>query len=53
MNQAYVIATSTKVDITSVDVSKFDDAFFKAAEEPKKKKAEDEFFKAEAEEKKV
>lgn len=33
VNQAYVIATSTKVGLpASVDVSKFDDAFFKKAE---------------------
>ena len=52
VNQVYVIATSTKVDIKGVDISKIDDAFFKAAEEPKKKKGEDEFFKADAEEEK-
>jgi len=28
VNQAYVIATSTKVDVSSVDVSKIDDKFF-------------------------
>lgn len=53
VNQAYVIATSTKVDTKALDISKFDDVFFKAAEEPKKKKGEEEFFKAETEEKKV
>ena len=52
VNQVYVIATSTKVDIKGVDISKIDDAYFKAAEEPKKKKGEDEFFKADAEEEK-
>ncbi|BDA50244.1 60S ribosomal protein L6 [Coccomyxa sp. Obi] len=52
VNQAYVIATSTKVDTKALDISKFDDAFFKAAEEPKKKKGEEEFFKSESEEKK-
>ncbi len=52
MNQAYVIATSTKVDSKAVDISKMDDAYFKATEEPKKKKGEDEFFKADAEEEK-
>ncbi|KAF9610210.1 hypothetical protein IFM89_021148 [Coptis chinensis] len=28
VNQSYVIATSTKVDITSLDVAKFDDKYF-------------------------
>jgi ribosomal protein L14E/L6E/L27E len=28
LNQAYVIATSTQVDVSKVDVSKIDDAFF-------------------------
>ena len=37
VNQAYVIATSTKADLPkSLDVSKFDDAFFKKAESKKK-----------------
>lgn len=29
VNQAYCIATSTSVDVSSVDASKFDDAYFK------------------------
>ncbi|EFJ31139.1 hypothetical protein SELMODRAFT_270686 [Selaginella moellendorffii] len=29
VNQAYVIATSTKIDISSLDVAKYDDGFFK------------------------
>lgn len=37
VNQAYVIATSTKADLPkALDVSKFDDAFFKKAESKKK-----------------
>lgn len=37
VNQAYVIATSTKVELpASLDVSKFDDAFFKKAESKQK-----------------
>jgi large subunit ribosomal protein L6e len=43
VNQAYVIATSTKVELpSSLDLSKFDDAFFKKAES--KQKASDEMF---------
>lgn len=38
VNAAYVIATSTKVDVSGVDTSKLDDAFFKAAEPAKPKK---------------
>ncbi len=54
VNQAYVIATSTHVQIKGVDISKFDDSYFKAAEKPREKKGEDEFFKtADTEEKKV
>jgi large subunit ribosomal protein L6e len=43
VNQRYVISTSTKVDISSVDASKFEDAYF-AKEEKKAKKGESEFF---------
>lgn len=38
VNQAYVIATSTKVDVSKVDVSAVTDAFL-AGKEDKKKKA--------------
>lgn len=48
VNQAYVIATSTKVDIASVDVAKYSDAYFKRAV-TKTKKGESEFFEAEKE----
>jgi large subunit ribosomal protein L6e len=51
VNQAYVIATSTKVDISSADVSKYTDEYFKREVE-KKKKGESEFFEAEKDEKK-
>jgi large subunit ribosomal protein L6e len=48
LNQAYVIATSTKVDVSKVDVSKIDDAFFarKATKKAAGKEGE-EFFSAE------
>lgn len=48
VNQAYVIATSTKIDISSVDVTKYADAYFKRAV-TKTKKGESEFFEAEKE----
>ncbi|KAH7291547.1 hypothetical protein KP509_29G021300 [Ceratopteris richardii] len=51
VNQAYVIATSTKLDISSIDVSKISDAYFKKEVE-KKKKGEATFFEAEKEESK-
>lgn len=47
VNQAYVIATSTKVELpASLDVSKFDDAFFKA--EAKSKASGEMYAKQEA-----
>uniref|UniRef100_A0A803LFX4 60S ribosomal protein L6 n=1 Tax=Chenopodium quinoa TaxID=63459 RepID=A0A803LFX4_CHEQI len=52
-NQAYVIATSTKVDVSGVDVSSIDDKYFAKQGEQKKKKGEGEFFEAEKEEKNV
>ncbi|KAH7291630.1 hypothetical protein KP509_29G025100 [Ceratopteris richardii] len=51
VNQAYVIATSTKLDIRSVDASKITDALFKREVE-KKKKGESTFFEAGKEESK-
>jgi large subunit ribosomal protein L6e len=47
VNQTYVIATSTKVDITGVDVASFDDAYFSKSKDAKKD-AEDEFFLGDA-----
>eukprot|EP00011_Vannellida_sp_DIVA3-517-6-12_P005955 CAMPEP_0114604594 /NCGR_PEP_ID=MMETSP0168-20121206/626_1 /TAXON_ID=95228 ORGANISM="Vannella sp., Strain DIVA3 517/6/12" /NCGR_SAMPLE_ID=MMETSP0168 /ASSEMBLY_ACC=CAM_ASM_000044 /LENGTH=237 /DNA_ID=CAMNT_0001815431 /DNA_START=45 /DNA_END=758 /DNA_ORIENTATION=- len=48
VNQAYVIATSTKVDISKVEVpAKFDDAYFKA---PKNKGKSGKFFDKESKE---
>lgn len=43
VNQAYVIGTSTKVDVSGVDVSKIDDAYF-ARQESSSEDGEDEFF---------
>jgi len=44
LNQAYVIATSTKIDVSKVDVAKFTDSYFAKPAEDKKKKGEGEFF---------
>ncbi|KAL5711475.1 hypothetical protein ACHQM5_021925 [Ranunculus cassubicifolius] len=43
VNQAYVIATSTKVDLVGLDISKYDDSkyFAKQVEKKKKKKGEE------------
>lgn len=49
VNQSYVIATSTKVDISGVNVEKFDDKYFAKEVAEKKKKGEGEFFEAEKE----
>ncbi|WCJ32858.1 60S ribosomal protein L6 [Euphorbia peplus] len=53
VNQSYVIATSTKVDISGVNVDKFDDKYFAKQADKKKKKGEGEFFEAEKEDKNV
>lgn len=47
VNQAYVIATSTKVDVSSVDVKKFDDAYF-SREKDADTQGEEEFFMGDA-----
>ena len=44
-----MIATSTKVDISKVNVDKFDDKYFAKEVEKKKNKGEGEFFEAEKE----
>jgi len=44
VNARYVIATSTKIDVSSVDVEKFDNKYF-AKEKEAKKTGEEEFFK--------
>jgi len=52
VNQAFVIATSTQVDVASLKVDeKFNDAYFAKPEEQKKKKSEEEFFSADKKEK--
>jgi len=53
VNQSYVIGTSTKVDLSGVNVEKFDDKYFAKQVEKKKKKGEGEFFEAEKDEKNV
>jgi large subunit ribosomal protein L6e len=47
VNQAYVIATSTKVDVSNVDVSSIDDTYFSRSKDSKKE-GEEEFFKGDA-----
>lgn len=49
MNQSYVIGTSTKIDVSAVNVEKFDDKYFSKEVQTKKKKGEGEFFEAEKE----
>lgn len=49
VNQSYVIGTSTKVDISGVNVEKFDDKYFAKQSGRKKKKGEGEFFETEKE----
>lgn len=44
VNARYVIATSTKVSVEGVDVSKFDVAYFAKEESKKAKKSEADFF---------
>ncbi|KAM7271453.1 hypothetical protein ACFE04_030667 [Oxalis oulophora] len=53
VNQSYVIGTSTKFDISNVNVEKFDDKYFAKEAEKKKKKTEGEFFEEENKEKKA
>ncbi|KAL1922317.1 60S ribosomal protein eL6 [Calcarisporiella thermophila] len=48
VNQAYVIATSTKIDLGSFKVDeKFNDSYFKKPKDAKKKSTEEEFFEGE------
>ena len=47
VNQAYVIATSTKVDVSGVDVKSINDAYF-ARKSDSTKEGEEEFFAGDA-----
>ena len=51
VNQAYVVATSTSVDVSAVKADKFDDAYFSkpAAAKSSRKKGEEGFYAAEEE----
>jgi len=51
VNQAYVIATSTKVDVTGVDLKKFNDKYFRRPKAEKKTKTEATLFEPEKKEK--
>ncbi|XP_062111991.1 large ribosomal subunit protein eL6-like [Humulus lupulus] len=51
VNQSYVIGTSTKVDVSGVNLEKFEDKYFAKEGKKKSKKGEGEFFEAEKEEK--
>jgi large subunit ribosomal protein L6e len=55
VNQAYVIATKTKVDISGIEIpTKFNDAYFRRKQQPKKtKKSEQDFFATESEKKEI
>lgn len=44
VNARYVIATSTKVDVSSVDASKFNVEYFAREKVPRSKKSEADFF---------
>ena len=49
VNQTYVIATSTKVDVSGVNVEKFDDSYFAREKKKAAKKTEGELFETEKE----
>ncbi|KAL6584156.1 60S ribosomal protein L6 [Orobanche minor] len=51
VNQAYVIGTSMKVDLSGVNLEKYDDKYFAKQAEKKQKKGESKFFEAEKKEK--
>ena len=47
VNQTYVVATSTKIDVSGVNVKKFDDSYFAREKKKKAKKIEGELFEKE------
>merc|ERR1711972_220261 len=49
VNQSFCVATSAKVDASTVDVSEFTDSYFKKKVVEKKPKGGEEFFEGEAE----
>jgi len=53
VNQAYVIATSTKVDVTGVDTKKYTDDYFRRPQKKVVEKKEEEFFTKKEEKKNV
>jgi len=54
VNQAFVIATSTKIDISSVKIDdKFNDDYFRRPKKEAKKKTETEFFATETKKKEI
>lgn len=48
VNPAYVIATSTKLDVKKVDVSKINDDYFSRSKDSPKAEGEDQFFSGDA-----
>ncbi|GKZ00325.1 hypothetical protein MPSEU_000985400 [Mayamaea pseudoterrestris] len=48
VNQAYVIATSTTVDVSGVNVKHIDDVYFGRSKDPSKAEGEDVFFEGDA-----
>ena len=53
VNARYVIATSTKVDVSGVDVSKFNVEYFAREKTPRSKKSEADFFNEEQPKKEI
>merc|ERR1711990_1042847 len=51
VNQAYVISTSTKIDISSVNTTTVNDGFFKSAKKTEGKQDSEEFFAEDSKEK--
>lgn len=47
INQSYAIGTSTKIDISGVNVDKFDDKYFEKGKKKRYQKSESSFFEGE------